>query len=316
MDAAMTALQSTKTTLQPILQPVTHNLPQFIRDFGESLLGKQCYSSLVLDIDILDFDCDKLAISKILGIAIVSAASFVKVPQIINLVRSKSADGISLVSYLLESTGYLISLVYNVRNSFPFSTYGETLFILAQNAVIMVLVLNYSGKQGAAALLMAVLAASVAALFSDALVDMGTLGYLQAGAGTLGVLSKVPQIAAIYSEGSTGQLSAYTVSSAFCFSRSSPRCPPVCPPLTFSCNLSMPFSHATFPSYRELDGPVRHAAAPVMVSQRKISCTRTQAASHLDVQNAILISAFGRSSTISPAPSSEFSRLSRRWTTS
>ncbi|KAJ4394085.1 hypothetical protein N0V93_003302 [Gnomoniopsis smithogilvyi] len=211
MDAAMTALQSTKTTLQPILQPVTHNLPQFIRDFGESLLGKQCYSSLVLDIDILDFDCDKLAISKILGIAIVSAASFVKVPQIINLVRSKSADGISLVSYLLESTGYLISLVYNVRNNFPFSTYGETLFILAQNAVIMVLVLNYSGKQGAAALMVAVLAASVATLFSDALVDMGTLGYLQAGAGTLGVLSKVPQIAAIYSEGSTGQLSAYTV---------------------------------------------------------------------------------------------------------
>lgn len=212
MDAAISALESTKTTLQPILQPITHNLPPFIRDFGESLLGKQCYASLVLDIDILDFDCDKLAISKVLGIAIVSAASFVKVPQIINLVRSKSASGISLASYLLESTSYLISLVYNVRNSFPFSTYGETLFILAQNAVIMVLVLNYSGKQGAAALMVAVLAASVATLFSDALVDMGTLGYLQAGAGTLGVLSKVPQIAAIYSEGSTGQLSAFTVS--------------------------------------------------------------------------------------------------------
>lgn len=240
----MTALQSTKTTLQPILQPITHNLPQFARDLGESLLGEQCYSSLVLDIDILDFDCDKLAISKILGIAIVSAASFVKVPQIINLVRSKSADGISLVSYLLESTGYLISLVYNVRNSFPFSTYGETLFILAQNAVIMVLVLNYSGKQGAAALMVAVLAASVATLFSDALVDMGTLGYLQAGAGTLGVLSKVPQIAAIYSDGSTGQLSAYTVSAA----------PPPggLVPTSFVvsqlCNRFMPSSHVTFPS--------------------------------------------------------------------
>lgn len=281
MDAAMSALESTKTTIQPILQPITHNLPPFLRDFGESLLGKQCYSSLVLDIDILDFDCDKLAISKVLGIAIVSAASFVKVPQIINLVRSKSASGISLASYLLESTSYLISLVYNVRNGFPFSTYGETLFILAQNAVIMVLVLNYSGKQGAAALMVAVLAASVATLFSDALVDMGTLGYLQAGAGTLGVLSKVPQIAAIYSEGSTGQLSAFTVSLfSFFFKASlviripSPRTTPVLSPLhrsllspvNFPCNFHMLLSRHGW----ELVGPVRRAAAsPLFMSNKR-----------------------------------------------
>lgn len=290
----MSALESTKTTIQPILQPITHNLPPFLRDFGESLLGKQCYSSLVLDIDILDFDCDKLAISKVLGIAIVSAASFVKVPQIINLVRSKSASGISLASYLLESTSYLISLVYNVRNGFPFSTYGETLFILAQNAVIMVLVLNYSGKQGAAALMVAVLAASVATLFSDALVDMGTLGYLQAGAGTLGVLSKVPQIAAIYSEGSTGQLSAFTVSFFFFFfgfacHRHLPppfphERPPVLSPLhrsllspvNFPCNFHMLLSRHGW----ELVGPVRRAAAsPLFTSkkrrERKTLCPRT-----------------------------------------
>lgn len=280
----MSALESTKTTIKPILQPITHNLPPFLRDFGESLLGKQCYSSLVLDIDILDFDCDKLAISKVLGIAIVSAASFVKVPQIINLVRSKSASGISLASYLLESTSYLISLVYNVRNGFPFSTYGETLFILAQNAVIMVLVLNYSGKQGAAALMVAVLAASVATLFSDALVDMGTLGYLQAGAGTLGVLSKVPQIAAIYSEGSTGQLSAFTVSSSlFLWPRlssashppppSSPRVAPVLSPLHRSLlspvKFSMQFSHVTFPSWLGARGPCKACCSKPIVHVAK-----------------------------------------------
>ena len=40
---------------------------------------------------------------------------------------------------------------------------------------------------------------------------MRALTYLQAGAGAVGVASKVPQILAIFSEGSTGQLSAFTV---------------------------------------------------------------------------------------------------------
>ncbi|KAG6030791.1 hypothetical protein E4U41_007765 [Claviceps citrina] len=40
---------------------------------------------------------------------------------------------------------------------------------------------------------------------------MRALGYLQAGAGVLGVASKLPQIVAIYRRGGTGQLSAFTV---------------------------------------------------------------------------------------------------------
>ncbi|PSR87171.1 monosaccharide-P-dolichol utilization protein [Coniella lustricola] len=204
-------MDSLKTTLQPILQPITHNLPGPIRDLGVSLIGEKCYSSLLLDIDVTDADCLKLAISKALGVGIVAASSIVKVPQILNLVRSKSASGVSFLSYLLETTSYLISLAYNVRNGFPFSTYGETALILGQNVIITVLVLNYSGKASLAALLVAVLGASVATLFSEALVNMDTLGYLQAGAGTLGVASKLPQILAVYQEGSTGQLSAFAV---------------------------------------------------------------------------------------------------------
>lgn len=206
-------MDSLRTTLQPLLQPVTHNLPAPIRDLGVSLLGDTCYTSLVLDIDVADAACLKLAVSKALGIGIVGASSVVKVPQILNLVRSRSASGVSFLSYLLETTSYLISLAYNVRNGFPFSTYGETALILGQNIVITVLVLNYSGRAGVAALFAAVLAAAAATLFTGGAVDMAALGYLQAGAGALGVASKVPQIAAIWQEGGTGQLSAFTVSS-------------------------------------------------------------------------------------------------------
>ncbi|KAI0976547.1 hypothetical protein F4678DRAFT_116689 [Xylaria arbuscula] len=203
-------MEALRSALQP-LQPLTHNLPAPIRDLGISIIGETCYQRLLLDLDPTDSECLKLAISKGLGIGIIGASSIVKVPQIIKLVQSKSASGISFLSYLLETSSYLITLAYNIRNGFPFSTFGETALILGQNVIITVLVLNYSGRASAAALFVAVLAASFVTLFNSTVLDMQTLGYLQAAAGVLGVASKVPQIAAIFQEGGTGQLSAFTV---------------------------------------------------------------------------------------------------------
>ena len=120
--------------------------------------------SIVEHLNFADAPCLKLAVSKGLGIGIITAASVVKVPQILKLVRSRSASGVSFLSYLLETASYLISLAYNIRNGFPFSTFGETAFILVQNVVITLLVLNYSGRAGLAAVWVATLAAAVLAL--------------------------------------------------------------------------------------------------------------------------------------------------------
>ncbi|KAL1899937.1 hypothetical protein Sste5346_002803 [Sporothrix stenoceras] len=203
-------------TVRSLIQPVTHNLPAPIRDIGVGLLGDTCYKALILDVDETNVDCIKLAVSKGLGVGIVAASAVVKVPQILNLVSSRSAAGVSFLSYLLETTSYLVSLAYNVRNGFPFSTYGETAFILVQNVIITLLVLNYSGRGAVAALLAGVLAVAATALFGLAegtalSINSTQLGYLQAGAGALGVASKIPQILAIWQEGGTGQLSAFTV---------------------------------------------------------------------------------------------------------
>jgi mannose-P-dolichol utilization defect protein 1 len=198
--------------LRSVLQPIIHNLPAPIHDLGVSILGDACYKTLLLDIDITATECIKLAISKGLGIGIIAASSIVKVPQIIKLLNSKSAEGVSFLSYFLETASYLISLAYNYRQGFPFSTYGETSFILVQNVVIATMVLNYSGKKSTAALFVAQLAASAAGLFSENFIDMEKLSYLQVGAGVLGVASKLPQIVAIWQEGGTGQLSAFAVS--------------------------------------------------------------------------------------------------------
>jgi mannose-P-dolichol utilization defect 1 len=198
--------------LRSAVQPITHNLPDPIRDLGVSLIGDACYKTLILDVDPSDTECFKLAVSKALGVGIIAASSIVKVPQIIKLVRSQSASGVSFLSYLLETSSYLISLAYNFRNGFPFSTYGETALVMVQNTIIAVLVLNYSGRASMAALFVAALATSAVTLFGENLLDMKSLSYLQAGAGVMSVASKVPQIVAILQEGGTGQLSAFAVS--------------------------------------------------------------------------------------------------------
>ncbi|USW48766.1 Putative mannose-P-dolichol utilization defect 1 protein [Septoria linicola] len=204
-------MEALETTLRGILTPITRNLPKPISDAATQLLGDSCYRSLVHDITISDAVCMKLAISKALGIAIIGASSIVKIPQLLKLVNSQSAEGISFLSYLLETVSYLVTLVYNIRNEFPFSTYGETALIAVQNVAISVLVLQYSGKGPAAAVFVGGLAALGYALYNDSVVSMAQLQYFQAGAGLLGVASKLPQIITIFSEGGTGQLSAFAI---------------------------------------------------------------------------------------------------------
>lgn len=197
--------------VRSILQPITHNLPGPIKDLGISIIGNKCYQSLIHDINIEDVECIKYGVSKGLGIGIIGASSIVKVPQILKLVNSQSAEGVSFLSYLLETVAYLITLAYNYHNGFPFSTYGETALILAQNVVISVLILRYSGESAFAALFIGLISAAATLLFTGHSINMATLGYLQAVAGVLGIASKLPQIVAIFQSGTTGQLSAFTV---------------------------------------------------------------------------------------------------------
>ncbi|EAU34430.1 hypothetical protein ATEG_05361 [Aspergillus terreus NIH2624] len=214
MEQIMEPIQKTLVDpLQPYLRPVVSSLPEPVHDAIISLIGSPCHNTLLVDLDVTkDPACTSLAISKALGIAIVGASAIVKVPQILKLIGSRSSAGVSFVSYALETASLLITLSYSVRNQFPFSTYGETAMIAVQDVMVGVLVLTFADRPTAAAAFIAVVAASVyALLFDQTLVDAQTMAYLQAGAGALGVASKLPQILTIWQEGSTGQLSAFAV---------------------------------------------------------------------------------------------------------
>ncbi|WVO14788.1 hypothetical protein L204_102426 [Cryptococcus depauperatus] len=212
----------------------THNIPSFLRTPVEAVIGEQCYKTLVYDLNITNQDCLKYALSKTIGLAIVVGSSIVKIPQIITIVSTGSARGLSLSSYALETTAYGINLAYNSRNKFPFSTYGENFFMGIQNVIITLLILklgpssntfgggmsgigskqlavNQNTNNKKVAIGAALIATACVFLWSDLLCPMTILALLQAATLPLSLIAKAPQIMSNHRNRSTGNLSPFAV---------------------------------------------------------------------------------------------------------
>ncbi|KJA18973.1 hypothetical protein HYPSUDRAFT_69515 [Hypholoma sublateritium FD-334 SS-4] len=142
-----------------------------------------------------------------------------KVPQILLITSARSARGLSLESYCLETLAYAITLAYSVRHAFPFTTYGENLFLTLQNTVITLLIILHAPRRALTttttaaspdplALAAVAIAASALALF---MVPLNILALLQLITLPLGLASKLPQIRQNHRARATGQLSAFAV---------------------------------------------------------------------------------------------------------
>lgn len=134
----------------------------------------------------------------------------VKLPQILSIVRAKSAGGISLSMFVLELIGFTITLGYNVSRQNPFSTWGENFFLLTQTVVIVVLMLYYSKQMGVMSISgLALWVAALGAMVSGN-VPADIMAVLQTASVGIFVASKVPQILSNFSNRSTGKLSIIT----------------------------------------------------------------------------------------------------------
>lgn len=191
---------------------ITKNLPWFIKDLGVSIVGKACYETLVEDLNITDVPCLKYSLSKGLGVGIVIGGSIMKLPQILIILNASSARGLSFPSYILETLSYAITTAYSQRNGFPFSTYGENLFLTIQNTLITFLIIIYSPSRSSKSTSLGLTAlGTAAAIFALSSVPHSTLQLLQLSTLPLSLFSKLPQIRQNARSGSTGQLSAFAV---------------------------------------------------------------------------------------------------------
>lgn len=90
--------------------------------------------------------CLKILLSKGLGLGIVAGSLLVKLPQVFKILGAKSAEGLSLQSVMLELVALTGTMVYSITNNFPFSSWGEALFLILQTITIAFLVLHYRGQ--------------------------------------------------------------------------------------------------------------------------------------------------------------------------
>ena len=93
---------------------------------------------------LLDVPCAKLVVSKALGYAIVAGSALVKLPQILKIAKAGSVAGLSGASINIEMLASTCSFAYYVGLGYPFSTWGENLFLCVQNAMIVTLYFGYS----------------------------------------------------------------------------------------------------------------------------------------------------------------------------
>ncbi|KAF9903444.1 hypothetical protein EC991_003817 [Linnemannia zychae] len=203
-------------------------LPLLLKTPAVAILGKSCYTSLVEEFNYRDTPCIKLAVSKGLGYGIVAGGAIVKTPQILKIISTRSAQGLSLLSYLLETLACIIGLAYNIRHGHPFSTYGETFFVAIQDIIILGLMLHYRKKNTWALVVIFsfFLLANVLGNTTQLVQDDGyvvtsffisekTSTFLQKSIVPITLLSKIPQILENYRNKSTGQLSAFAVFNYF-----------------------------------------------------------------------------------------------------
>merc|ERR1719266_2696433 len=87
-----------------------------------------------------------MLLSRGLGLAIIAGATCVKLPQILKIINSGSATGISFLATLLELLAVTANGAYSFSKGFPFSSYGEAVTLSLQTSFIALLVLWYGGN--------------------------------------------------------------------------------------------------------------------------------------------------------------------------
>jgi hypothetical protein len=144
--------------------------------------------------DFSDMECIKFTISKGIGLAIIVGSSILKVPQIIKIVSNGSVEGIAAVTYYIETTIFMQTAALAISNGIAFSVYGESLIIMVQNFLIILLIWNYNKSIGGIEKL-AVFAFFIGyayVLFTPAILTAEHWKMISGSSTALGIFGKVP----------------------------------------------------------------------------------------------------------------------------
>ena len=126
------------------------------------------------------------------------------------IVRSKSAEGLSLTGFETELVAYTLTFAYGLHFELPFTGYGEAVIMSVQDVLLLALIYKYSGTPlSHVALFTGVYAGGLGVLLSGKLGD-DVMQALSALSFVTIMFARLPQIYANYAAKSTGQLSIFS----------------------------------------------------------------------------------------------------------
>ncbi|XP_053199282.1 mannose-P-dolichol utilization defect 1b [Scomber japonicus] len=173
-------------------------------------MPESCYDEFFLNFNFLDVPCLKIVLSKGLGIGIILGAALVKLPQILKVVGAKSAEGLSFQTVILELLAITGTMAYSIANKFPFSSWGEALFLMLQTVTIGFLMQHYRGKTSTGVLFVVVFVGLLVLLLSP-VTPMSVVTTMQASNMPAIIIGRLIQAGTNFRNGHTGQLSAVSV---------------------------------------------------------------------------------------------------------
>jgi hypothetical protein len=159
--------------------------------------------------------CFKLLLSKFLSSGILVGSIAVKFPQILNIVSSKQATGLSPQSFYSEVSITISTVLYNYRQGYPFLSYGETVMVLIQNVILVLLLWKFMKPVPSAGHIGLVIGLFAAVSIVCAVLPMEYLYLLPLVNLPLLIYSRAVQIYSNTKNRSTGQLSSITTGLTF-----------------------------------------------------------------------------------------------------
>ncbi|PAA55577.1 hypothetical protein BOX15_Mlig013572g3, partial [Macrostomum lignano] len=186
-----------------------NKMTAIFRQLFSMAVSEHCYDTMFQSGHLFDIACLKLLITKGLGYGIILGSIVVKLPQIIKIFASRSSRGLSFAANLLELVAISATASYGWRRGFPFSAYGEGLFMAFQTSLIAFLTLFYSGQAVRGWGFLTLYALIMAYLMSPR-APFSWLQLLQTGSVPLTASGKLWQAWYNYRNSSTGQLSLIT----------------------------------------------------------------------------------------------------------
>lgn len=154
-------------------------------------------------------NCARALVSKGLGYGIIGGSLLVKVPQITKILNNRSAQGLNLYAVLIDLLAITFNLSYSYVSGFPFSAYGDGLFLALQTVLIGCLCVHYAGST-IRAVGLSLLYAALCVVLMGGLTPLATLRSMQVLNIPILLVGKGAQALTNWRNGSTGQLSAVT----------------------------------------------------------------------------------------------------------